>query len=145
MWGSESGTKQQQGWWFTWLEVNSDYTLHQNCFHKGKRMGHGHGRFPSEGNRGPNTLIDSFLGIVCCLLGAWVKDVKRKLFTMIQLYGSLSITDFSGRQQWSPNKKSMGNQETSKPWDGWLRDQEEKECSPLSFQLQELMKEEPED
>jgi len=34
------------------------------------------------------------------------------------------------------------SRKTSGPWDDWLRDKEHKYCSPLSFQLQEIMRKE---
>lgn len=77
-----------------------------------------------KGAEGPIGWLDSLLGVVCCILGSWVKDVKN--FYPDAVLRSLPINNFSGRQQWSPNKKSMLNQETSRPWDDWLRDWDKK-------------------
>ena len=58
---------------------------------------------------GPTCRLDPVLREVCCLPGAWVKDVKTSYSsTVLRL---LYVADFSCRQRWSCTKKSKGNQE----------------------------------
>lgn len=53
---------------------------------------------------------------ICGLPGAWVREIIRKLPSLVQ--PTLPSTGFSGRHQKCPNKKAVENQDRpSGPWD----------------------------
>lgn len=58
--------------------------------------------------------------------------------------GSNNEEDGSSGLEDELQKKSKGSGETSRPWDEWEREQEHRECSPLSFPLQGMVRGETE-
>lgn len=84
VWGSENGTEQWQGSFMQHggvAEVMEVYALHQNHFHKEKDRSLSEETLLRE-TEGPVCRLDPFSD-VCCPPGAQIKDVKRKLPTLV--------------------------------------------------------------
>lgn len=75
-------------------------------------MDHCHRRLLSEGNRGPVCQLNPLLHEACCLPGPKVKDVMRKLPTLVWPLGKPTIINLYSREvARNCNKKPKGNQE----------------------------------